>query len=57
MDLENNRNHRDFVRGKNSVRNHGNNLEEFGMEEEFNIPKKKSNPAIRERHDKLLNDE
>ncbi|NLY80332.1 MAG: hypothetical protein GX072_10735 [Lysinibacillus sp.] len=53
IDLENNRNHRDFIKGKNSMKKHGTNLEEFGMEEEFNIPKKKDHPSIRERHDQF----
>lgn len=57
MDLENNRRHFDFVRVKQSVGSNGASLEEFGMEEEFHIPKKKENPSIRERHDQFLDNE
>ncbi|MFC5543062.1 hypothetical protein ACFPOH_15240 [Ureibacillus suwonensis] len=53
-DLENDKRHFEFVRGKQSVGNHSTSLEEFGMEEEFHLPKKKEHPSIRERHDQFF---
>ncbi|MED3661988.1 hypothetical protein NST62_08465 [Ureibacillus sp. FSL K6-8385] len=55
MDLENHKTLFNIVKGKDraGVRN----MEEFGMEEEFHIPKKKENPSIRERHDQFFEKE
>ncbi|MFC5558357.1 hypothetical protein ACFPN4_04340 [Ureibacillus thermophilus] len=50
-DLENHARHFEMIRGKQSVGSKGKNMEEFGLEEEFHIPKKKEHPSIRERHD------
>lgn len=47
-DIENNRHDHHFVHTENSMR-HCANLEEFGMEEEFHVPKNKKHPSIRER--------
>lgn len=57
IDFENNRKHHDLVRGKNLGRKQGANLEEFGMEEEFNMPKKNDHPSIREKHDQFFESE
>lgn len=56
-DLENNKREFEIVRGKQSVGKKDMQLEEFGLEEEFPVPKKKGHPSIRERHDQFFGNE